>query len=428
MASKIPHQLTLRVYQAGFGDCFLLTFHYAKPAKDRHVLIDFGTAGAPKIFGSNLMDRIAEDIRLECSGKLDLVVATHRHRDHISGFARSKDGKGSGDVIRALAPELVIQPWTEDPDAAPDAKAPTQQLPPTQSYLRALNGMQAFSESMLAEVNLLRNRLSKRLRDQLSFLGEDNLTNASAVNNLMTMGRRKPKYLHFGVELSLKSILPGVKVHVLGPPTLEQTGAIGKQRAKDEAEFWHIQALASRQFAAGKPPAFSGKISRSRPPYTRWIIPRLQANRGRELLELVRALDTALNNTSLILLFEAGGKKLLFPGDAQIENWSYALDQAKARPRLRALLEQVDIYKVGHHGSLNATPKSLWNLFKKRGTTKPRLQAIVSTMAGKHGSADRGTEVPRGKLVEALKRESDYFTTQDLRRKSTLKKVFHIDL
>jgi hypothetical protein len=428
MTSRIPHQLTLRVYQAGFGDCFLLTFHYAKPARDRHVLIDFGTAATPKIFGSNLMDQVAQDIRLECGGKLDLVVATHRHRDHISGFARSKDGKASGDVIRALRPELVIQPWTEDPGAAPDAKAPTQQLPPTQSYMRALNAMHAFSESMLAEVNVLRNRLSKRLRDQLSFLGEDNLANASAVNNLMTMGKRKPRYLHFGVDLSLKSILPGVKVHVLGPPTVEQSGATGKQRAKDEAEFWHIQALASSKFVSGKTSTFSGRSSRTRPPYTRWIIPRLQASRGRELLELVRALDTAMNNTSLILLFEAGGKKLLFPGDAQIENWSYALEQAKARPRLRKLLEQVDVYKVGHHGSLNATPKSLWNLFKKRGTTKPRLQVIVSTMAGKHGSADRGTEVPRSKLVEALKRESDYFSTQDLRKKSTLKRVFRIDL
>ncbi|MHC1765008.1 MAG: hypothetical protein AB9869_12020 [Verrucomicrobiia bacterium] len=428
MASRSPFQLTLRTYQVGFGDCLLLTFHYSKPAKDRHVLIDFGTAATPKAFGAGLMNRIAEDIRLECNGKLDLVVATHRHRDHISGFARSEDGKAPGDVIRALRPERVLQPWTEDPDAAPDATTPTRELPPTQSYLRALDAMHQFSETMLAEAQVLRSRLSKRLLDQLSFLGEDNLSNASAVNNLMTMGKRKPKYLHFGVDPQLDSILPGVKVHVLGPPTLEQSGAISKQRAKDEAEFWHIRALASRQFVAGAKPAFSGQISRTRPPYTRWIIPRLQANRGRELLELVRALDAAMNNTSLILLFEAGGKKLLFPGDAQIENWSYALEQAKTRPRLRALLEEVDLYKVGHHGSLNATPKSLWNLFKKRGTAQPRLQVVVSTMANKHGSVDRGTEVPRGKLVDALKRESEYFSTQDLRKKSDLKHVLQMDL
>jgi hypothetical protein len=39
-----PSKLTLRVYNVGFGDCFLLTFHY--PARDRHLLIDFGSTGA----------------------------------------------------------------------------------------------------------------------------------------------------------------------------------------------------------------------------------------------------------------------------------------------------------------------------------------------------------------------------------------------
>ena len=40
---------------------------------------------------------------------------------------------------------------------------------------------------------------------------------------------------------------------------------------------------------------------------------------------MLRSMDDELNNTSLILLFEIGGKKLLFPGDTQWENWEYAL-------------------------------------------------------------------------------------------------------
>ena len=61
---------------------------------------------------------------------------------------------------------------------------------------------------------------------------------------------------------------------------------------------------------------------------TRWFTKRLDTIRGDELLEIVRALDQAMNNTSLILLFEVGAKKLLFAGDAQIENWLYALQTA----------------------------------------------------------------------------------------------------
>ena len=62
------------------------------------------------------------------------------------------------------------------------------------------------------------------------------------------------------------------------------------------------------------------------------------------------------------MLFEAGGEKLLFPGDAQIENWQYAL----SKPEVRALLKETTVYKVGHHGSRNATPKTLWKDFSKK--------------------------------------------------------------
>ena len=40
---------------------------------------------------------------------------------------------------------------------------------------------------------------------------------------------------------------------------------------------------------------------------------------------------------------------------------------------------------------------------------------MVSTMAGKHGSARSGTEVPRSKLVDELKQNSDSVTTQSLK-------------
>jgi beta-lactamase superfamily II metal-dependent hydrolase len=44
----------------------------------------------------------------------------------------------------------------------------------------------------------------------------------------------------------------------------------------------------------------------------------------------VTMLDKVMNNTSVILVFEVGNKKLLFPGDAQLENWLFALEQCDA--------------------------------------------------------------------------------------------------
>jgi hypothetical protein len=124
-------------------------------------------------------------------------------------------------------------------------------------------------------------------------------------------------------------------------------------------------------------------------------------------------LDKAMNNTSVILLFRVGKESLLFPGDAQIENWQYAL----SREPDRKLLSGVNVYKVGHHGSLNATPKSLWSLFKNRSKDArdpKRLKSLMSTMEHKHGSEASHTEVPRAPLVSALRTNSELFSTQSL--------------
>ncbi len=44
------------------------------------------------------------------------------------------------------------------------------------------------------------------------------------------------------------------------------------------------------------------------------------------------------------------------------------------------------------------------------------LQTVVSTMAGKHGATPSGTAAPREKRAGALKSQSDFFTTQDLKK------------
>src|SRR5262249_46000549 len=112
------------------------------------------------------------------------------------------------------------------------------------------------------------------------------------------------------------------------------------------------------------------------PVNARWLIYHARTMRGEQLLQIVRMLDKQMNNTSVILLFQIGKKKLLFPGDAQFENWQYALGQKK----YRSLLASVNLYKVGHHGSLNATPKSLWKLFKNKSDNKRRPNRLLSLM------------------------------------------------
>jgi hypothetical protein len=82
--------------------------------------------------------------------------------------------------------------------------------------------------------------------------------------------------------------------------------------------------------------------------------------------QLALDMNDQTNNSSLVLAFELGkdGKVLLFAADAQRGNWiSWAkksfTDGENAIITARDLLSRTVLYKVGHHGSHNATINGL---------------------------------------------------------------------
>jgi hypothetical protein len=476
-AAKKPAKIILRTYQVGFGDCFLLTFDYGEK-DDRHVLIDFGSTGLPKEFDEKKakthMLEVAEQIRRDCHKKLHVVVATHRHKDHISGFSttgeQNANGETSGDIIRSCKPDFVVQPWTENPNL--DDKTVKEGMAqgmtgdekfkaaPAKNFAATLFNMQRVAGLVKVESERLgttvaeadddavgfTHPLDDKKKKQLFFMGDNNVANESAVMNLRAMGAKAAAhFVAFGDRIGLSQILPGVKVKILGPPTLEQHHEIIKQRSRDDDEFWMFHSMAKNFWGMQAMTAnlvedlnerdneFPDRLfpkarvfQNYAPSETRWFIRQVRTLRADQLLGLVRILDKALNNTSVILLFEVGDKKLLFPGDAQIENWEYAL----SKPEIRKLLRETTLYKVGHHGSRNATPKSLWSEFKKRSTDDKnlnRLKTVNSTMAGKHGHTEQ-TAVPRRTLVNELVKLSDYHTTQNIRIEDGLCEKIEIEL
>jgi hypothetical protein len=417
--AKQPTKVTIRMYNVGFGDCFLLTFHYTAPMTDQHILIDFGT-----VAGKADMRGIANDIRRVCGGKLYAVIATHRHRDHISGFSDAGGKQSSGAIIASCNPEVVLQPWTENPDADSDATsapllARKQKASDRKLFMASLNAMGSFAES--AEKYAMGLRGAAGRATSLEKLAANNTKNIEAVMNLRKMGKRKPRFLQFNSPSGLenKRLLPGVKVHVLGPPSLKDQNIKKYAKKSDEywiaCKYWGFQESAAGLIAAKdifpKQPRYD---KRSTPIHTRWFAQRADAALKSSALGIVSVLDNFLNNTSLILLFEVRGQKLLFPGDAQLENWAWALEQKGVKD----LLKDVNVYKVGHHGSRNATPKTLWELFDNRKSQskgkKLKLTTLMSTSAGVYVRSEEG-RVPATRLVRALKSQSDLKNTQDLK-------------
>lgn len=401
MASSKPTGITVRTYNVGFGDCFLIGFHYGK-RDARHVLIDFGSKRLPEGASRTHMKKIASQIKKDCGGKLQVVVATHRHQDHISGFATNKTATAPGDVIASCKPEIVIQPWTEDPDLDKDAIEPELKAHTyLRSALREMQNFAAYVDAMLPDYDSLR---SPQLRE-LKFKGSNGIKNESAVVNLMQMGKRAA-YVKSGDQVDLSEELPGVNVRILGPPSLSEAGKLSY--ASDSSEYWFSVRNAWAAVTSGQK-QLKASSATDIPIEARWFVGAADDVNREEMLGLVRILDNYLNNTSVILLFEAAGKKLLFPGDAQLENWNCALKKASV---LREL-GQVDLYKVGHHGSRNATPKKLWCSFKKKGdsSSTDRLRTLLSTMTGVYHEE---FEVPREALVEELKSKSTLYDSENI--------------
>ncbi len=112
--------------------------------------------------------------------------------------------------------------------------------------------------------------------------------------------------------------------------------------------------------------------------------------------------DNTINNQSLVVFFTFGGKTMLFAGDAQWGNWDNFLfdgatvdDTTPMTGASKDMLNNLDFYKVGHHGSRNATPiPAVSNM-------RDGVVAMCSTQPGAYGTTDE-TKVPQQKLLNAL--------------------------
>lgn len=407
-----PTRVHVRMYQVGFGDCFLVSFYYRRALSDgrdeRHMLIDFGSTHSPR-GRARLLPQAATLIAEHTNGQLDVLVATHRHKDHIDGFGLAETAA----VIDKLKPGLVVRPWTDDPKLPADATGPA-----LRSDSHRLAASLAASQSFAGLVaSLVGAADSRSLRGELAALALDQLPNKQALDNLERWGKeRTAVYVAAGDDAKIEKFIPGINARVLGPPTAKQAPEMTNQRANDR-EYWLAQHA---RLEAGVPASLTAEeptveldAGHVEPGPIAWLVERLHRQQLGSLLRIVRTVDDALNNTSVILLIDVGDKRLLFPGDAQIENWSWALKNAPNHTALCKLLSRVDLYKVGHHGSRNATPRTLFNLWGDDPTSGRALVALMSTLSGVHGRSE-GTYVPRATLVAALlRRTADQLLTTD---------------
>lgn len=375
-----PVSATIRMYRLReLGDCFLLAF--ATDKERSHVLIDCGSfRNSAKSIAR--MRQVTEDIRDTLgAAKLDVIVGTHQHNDHVSGFVHCEDTFRDEMQI-----DQVWLSWLDDPQnkqaqrIGADFNNIVKSLQATHAKLRQSTGSRKALEPV------------RRLGEILGFHAartdkEPPEVPRRGIEILKSLGAKKPAYLSPGRILDLPG-LPAdcVRVHVLGPPKNEDD-LFDKDPAADQSydhKLRLVGAAATRLRSAVEaqgdsepseelffPFSEKYKIRESSRPVgdLRTVMRAYRARKAawrtidddwlQQTESLALFMDTFTNNSSLVLAFELvkSGKVLLFAADAQTGNWVSWANVKWKRDDVTTddLLKRTVFYKVGHHGSHNAT-------------------------------------------------------------------------
>jgi hypothetical protein len=402
----------IRMYRQGLGDCFLLAFR-GDDGGPRYVLIDCGVHMS-QTGGRARMRAIVADICAATGGHLHVVVATHEHTDHLSGFVQEHA------AFAGLTIDELWLGWTEDPDDSTAARLrqrrghtrraieaalkKLEQAQPRGRKGKTADGAAAERSRGFTEFFGLADGVDLGAAARAAGVSKDKAT-SNEVAYALLRERAAGERCHRPGTLAAIPGVPDVRVYVLGPPededllgqadpaggaasevyfqgpalnettsfasaalnALEPSSLNDEEKELLELSFpfdegdrlSHKEAVKYRD-ATGR--AFFqehyGFSDKEAEPWRR-----IETDWLRPAAELALNLDAATNNTSLALAFELpGGAVLLFPGDAQVGSWlswkELHWSVAGKRVTVDDLFARVVLYKVGHHASHNGTLKA----------------------------------------------------------------------
>jgi hypothetical protein len=261
-------------------------------------------------------------------------------------------------------------------------------------------------------------------------IAENSLVNAKAMATLHDGFTRKPprKFLpprQRAMQTFKPDVLDGVTVHAMGP---SHDPDIIRDMDPPEGGAFKLRGSNGKGLGGdeGSEPPFEDRYELEGPLLEKWLDEADVSKRDLRAIEkaaeenplaLAVQLDKAVNGTSLMLMFEMGNAHLLFPGDAQWGTWQNAL----ADDTFHSLLEKTTFYKVGHHGSHNATPKDFVETILAKNnfvgmcctrlTTKFKKIPLTSLMKALNArSGDRIARSDDLAKVKGFTRDTDIYT------------------
>ncbi|HKP35297.1 MAG TPA: hypothetical protein VJT71_00460 [Pyrinomonadaceae bacterium] len=412
--------LRVRMYRVGFGDFFLVIVPTS--AGDQHILIDCGvfkgTSGTGDI-GSIV--RAVEDMYETTSGHLALVIMTHRHADHIAGFTKAKE------KFQEFTASMVWMPYWEqfndqEKDSAHSLQADIHELaanlalqfrgrkdPDAQEALAQLanaTGIEDFSAAATGKKK-----------------GGSNAIALDLLKNHLGSDGKNVRYYSAGDKPELPPELKGLKATILGPPPKDAQAFLSLMDLK-KGVGQYLDSMVEEGDDSKPIQPFPKEWSAEVRSYPKVDLRKFPIDYDKFIEDVNNAqpdmlvaaaakIENFLNNQSLVVLFEFDGKKLLFAGDAQGGNWEYWLYKAEGPEKdptkigdiaeaSKDLLQTIDFYKVGHHGSTNATPVPAIEAAVGRPKSTKGFVSMCSTEPGVYGNPKKESEVPRTRLMEVI--------------------------
>ncbi len=359
--SKKPPRATVRTYRHGLGDCHLVTLYGARKTKYQ-IMIDcgviLGTANAGAV-----MTEVMDDILAATGGSIDLLVATHEHWDHLP---RLRPGRRVVRQTQRSARSGWAGPRTRRTptrsSCAASATTPSRCCGPRPSGCSSTGG--GDGEPTL-------------LTSLLDFFGAAaRTTTASALELVRAKGglaallRRRTCRSSSTVSAAASTAGSAARHEDAQEDAAERHGARDLRHGAGGGRASIGQALAnpeqqpfSNAFRIPEP-----RVAQSTPFFQQrywndeaWR--RIDVAWMDDASELALALDSMTNNTTLVLAIDLDDVRRAAvrrrrPGRqlAHVERLQVACRrQAGHRPDL---LARTVYYKVGHHGSHNATLKA----------------------------------------------------------------------
>ena len=193
-STKMGNQLLIRTYNVGCGDCI-----YVRIPDDGdgfHILIDCGKKGNDDLL-KKVVGLLADDLpagKTAGRKRLDLLVATHRHEDHIKGF--------NPDWFSNIEVRNIWLSAAMDPDHPQAAGVNNLH----QFAVRQMRALLDSGQSLTPEVEML-----------ASLYGVNNeVADRTLMETLPKKNKIKPKYVHSGLKHRLK-LPPDTAIHILAP-------------------------------------------------------------------------------------------------------------------------------------------------------------------------------------------------------------------